>query len=324
MDGGAGRRAYVFYATDSTYGIAVLVFVHQLRRLGVARGIELIVLHLPLPAWLLAAMRSLGIETRAVGPLRRVKGARYYRDCLIKLRALALAEYERIVYVDADAAPLRRLDFLFTLPLEAAIAAPEAYWLPSRLCTSALLVGQPQRGIWERIERRLESLGRERPCYDMDALNLEFGGEIERLPRSVFTLDSEWEDADRPGWLGDPGVLRAEAAVVHFTALGKPWSHSPARTLRLRPRAHPAFHELREAWWRAREEVFAGAPIRARLVFACSKRLSQLAGARRLLEELHRSRSRAAIVGRPALGPARRPSPSDASRSPASGVLEDP
>ena len=42
------RHAYVFYATNDTYAIAVLVFVRLLRQLGVRDDTDLVVLHLRL------------------------------------------------------------------------------------------------------------------------------------------------------------------------------------------------------------------------------------------------------------------------------------
>jgi len=48
VDPSMGRRAYVFYATDRTYAIAVLVFVKRLRQLGIGAGIEVVAPHLPL------------------------------------------------------------------------------------------------------------------------------------------------------------------------------------------------------------------------------------------------------------------------------------
>ena len=248
------RRAYAFYATDAEHALAVLVFAQQLRRLGAGRGVEMVVLHLWLPEPMIAALQASGVRTREVAPLGDPLGG-YYRHALLKLRVLALDEYRRVVFADVDALPVRGLDFLFDLPLRGAVAAPPAYWLPGDVVTSALFVAEPSAALWRRVEARVQSLPPQSASYDMDILNEELGGEIERLSAGLLCLDSEWEDAGREGAFAACAAPYRGAAVVHFTALGKPWSYSPEETRRLRPRARPTFHALRDAWWKGREEV---------------------------------------------------------------------
>jgi hypothetical protein len=104
-------------------------------------------------------------------------------------------------------------------------------------------------------------MARERDFYDMDIVNEEFRNEIRTLPADVACLNSEWEDAERAGALGDFDVTFANIAVVHFSALGKPWSYSPKQARRLRASAHPAFHRLWDIWWSARDEVFQASSL---------------------------------------------------------------
>ena len=75
------------------------------------------------------------------------------------------------------------------------------------------------------------------PWYDMGIVNHEFATDIHTLSGSALTLDSEWEDANRPGFFGDPVETYSEALVVHFTALGKPWSYTLEEVRSLRPKA---------------------------------------------------------------------------------------
>ena len=246
------RFAYAFYATSHTHGIAVLVFVHLLRRLGLREDTDLVVLHLPLSRPILAKMRESGMVTVPVPEHPRVKH-RYYRHCLAKLRIFQL-EYERVVFVDADAVPLKGLHGLFDLPFEGPVAAPAAYWLPQPFWTSALMVVRPSADNWERVSRHFASAS-DQKLYDMDIVNLEFGSEIHTLPAEMFCLNSEWEDINRPKFFADLDDTYAKASVVHFSALGKPWSYSTSRVRRLRPHAHPAFYELWENWRRARDEI---------------------------------------------------------------------
>ena len=247
------RWAYVFYATNDAYAIAVLVFVHLLRQFGIRSDADLVVLHLPLSREIVAKMREMGMVT-ALAPAIPYVHHRYYRNCLVKLRIFQLFEFERVVFVDADAVPLKSLDSLLTLPFEGPIAAPAAYWLPQPFWTTALLVVRPSATNWERVTRHFTSVS-EKGFYDMDIINLEFGSEIHTLPRGVFCLNSEWEDVDRKGFFGDFEATYSSASLVHFTALGKPWFYSLKQVRRLRPTAHPIFYELWETWRRTRDEI---------------------------------------------------------------------
>lgn len=250
----APRRAYVFYATNDTYAVAVLVFVRLLRQLGIRGDTDVVVLHLTLSEHLLVMMESMQIVTRRV-PAPALVRDRLCRHCLVKLRVLGLTDYERVVYVDADAIPLRPLDHLLELRFAEPLAAPTAYWLPQPCWGSHLLVVKPSAELWARVERRAPSAA-DRGLHDMDIVNLELGREIHSLPGETACLNSEWEDAGRPGAFGDPQESYARAAVVHFTALGKPWAHTPEDVRRLRPKAHPIFYRLWETWWEARDEIF--------------------------------------------------------------------
>jgi alpha-N-acetylglucosamine transferase len=248
------RHAYVFYATDDAYGVAVLVFVRRLRQLGLAADADVLVLHLPLSPPVVARMDELGIQRREVTGFRQRGG--YFKDSLVKLRIFELTEYDRVVYLDADALPLRNLDFLSTLPFNDPVAAPSAYWLPQPFWTTALLVVQPSEAIWNRIGPHLE-----RPSarwHDMDIVNRELAGEVHPLPSGVFSLNSEWEDVNRRGYFGDPVETYGRVAVVHFTALGKPWSYSDDEVRSLRPDAHEIFVELWATWRKTRAEILAG------------------------------------------------------------------
>ncbi len=244
----------MFYATNHAYAIAVLVFVRLLRRLGIRGDVDLLLLHFPLPAQLVTKVREAGIVPVLVPDLPYIDYP-YFRDCLVKLRIFQLIEYDRIVYADADAMPLKSLDDLLVLPFDGPIAAPRAYWLPQTFWTSALLVVRPSAAHWARVSRRFRSAS-ENGVYDMEILNSEFCSEICTLPDGIFCLNSEWEEADRPGFFGDFAETRSRVSVVHFTALGKPWLYPSEVVRRLRPKAHPIFYELWETWRKTRDELF--------------------------------------------------------------------
>jgi alpha-N-acetylglucosamine transferase len=268
------RFAYAFYATSDTYAVAVLVFVHLLRQLGIREDADVVVLHLPVSRHLVNAMRKMGIQTRLVTPLRNARGA--YHHCFVKLRIFELSEYERVVYADADAMPLKTLDALFTLPGDEPIAAPPAYWLPQPFRSSHLLVVKPSADLWNRVSARFAPAARDQH-YDMDIVNREFGGEIRTLPADLTCIDSEWEDARRAGYFADAADAYRRVSVVHFTALGKPWSYPLDQVRRLRPHAHAPFYDLRHAWWQTREQIFrTGSPL-ARLHYRALKVIGQRA-----------------------------------------------
>lgn len=280
------RFAYAFYATDYTYAIAALTLVKRLRQLHARQDADMVVLHTALPAHLLNRMRALGVVTRRVRAPAKLRG--HYRDCLTKLLVFQLVDYERVVYVDADAIPLKSLDFLFTFQFDAPVAAARAYWLPQPFWTTYLLVVKPSLELWKRVNRWM---GSETASLknDMDIINLEFGGEIQTLPAGVTCLDSEWEDARRPGFFPDAAGRFSAVALVHFTALGKPWSYSVARGRRLRPHAHEAFHELREEWWTVRDAAFQDSPPLAAACYQATKLWCQCVNLKRLTDEVGRT-----------------------------------
>ncbi len=123
------RYAYVFYATNHAYAIAVLVFFRLLRRLGIRGDADVVVLHLSLPPHLVSLMREMGMVTVLFPELTYIDYP-YFRDCLNKLRIFQLIEYDRVKFVDSDAIPLKSLDTLLDLPFDGPVAAPSAYWLP--------------------------------------------------------------------------------------------------------------------------------------------------------------------------------------------------
>ena len=248
------RQAYAFYATSDAYAVAVVVFVRLLRQFGVREDADLILLHLPLSRRVISKVHELGIVTVLVPELRYVSN-RYYRHCLIKLRIFQLVGFERVIFVDADSIPLRSLDSLFMIPSDEPVAAPAAYWLPQPYWTSALLIVRPSETNWLRVSQHFTSAS-DKGHYDMDIVNAEFGSEIHTLPAAVFCLNSEWEDVNRPGFFGDFSDTYSRFSVVHFTALGKPWSYSTKAVRRLRPNAHPIYYELWETWRKTRDDIF--------------------------------------------------------------------
>ncbi len=274
---GKQRFAYVFYATNDEYAVAALVVVRQLKQLRVREDADFVVLYLSLPAPVLSKMHEMGIVTKRVEPLPYIRH-KYYRHCLLKLRVFELVEYERIVFLDADTIPLQDLDHLFSLEFSEQVAAPDAYWLDDLDVTTVLLLVKPSLELWKRIQKRFSSAA-ENNYFDMDIVNVEFKNEIYMLPAEYSCLNSEWEDLDRPFYFGDPEKSFQRIKVVHFTAIGKPWSYRPGTVRRLRPNAHPVFHLLWDRWWAMRNEIL---PENAR------QKAARLAAETRALIEMRR------------------------------------
>lgn len=146
------RLAFVFYATDENYAIAVLVFVHLLRELGIRDDADIVVLHLPIAPWIVEKMRRMGMMSRVYYPLapamtEKMKGMGiesrafetapnvkkgFYRHCFIKLKCLRLLEYDRVLFIDADSIPLKSLDYLLSLPFSSQLPLRERTGSSSR------------------------------------------------------------------------------------------------------------------------------------------------------------------------------------------------
>lgn len=267
-----GRQACVFYASNNTYAVAVLVFVKLLRGHGGVGSYDIVLIHHRLAPGLLEQIKDAGIIPRAATTPLKLPHA-YYRDCLLKLRIFELFEYDRIVYVDADAIPLHSFDALLSFDMQSHVAAPLAYWLPHHYWTSGLIVAKPASEIVDRIQRSLAT-GGNKSQFDMDIINRALADDIQTLPSDYFCLDSEWEVAERPGYFDGRADILDRLLVVHFSTLANPWTLAPRKVRHRRPRASPIYYELRETWWGAMNDVLSGSPRAIRAQFRVSQYLA--------------------------------------------------
>ena len=270
---GKNRFAYVFYATDNKYAVAVCVAVKLLKQISIRDDVDFVVLHLPVTKYILNTMHKMDIITKKVDALPYLNNG-YFKDSLIKLRIFQLIQYDRIVFLDSDTIPLKSLDHLFSLPFNEMIASPRAYWLRQPFVTSLLLVVKPSLMMWNRVRRHFETAF-EKKYYDMDIINLEFKEEIHYLSDEYGCLNSEWEDKDFTYHFGNPENSHEKIRVVHFTALGKPWLYHPDKVCYLRPNAHPKFRILWEKWWSTRDQIIKESPLISRIKFSFHKYTSQ-------------------------------------------------
>lgn len=270
---GDGSRAYVFYATANTYACSALVNAHRLRN----------ELNSSTPVVLIAGpdVNASTLRTIAASPINITivhdtapplgpNSVDYYAQVLLKLRAFrlhhVLPDLRRIVVLDSDQLVRKNLDHLFALPA-ADVAAPLMYWGgeggrgPAGV-TTALMVATLSEPLWAIVDGALRVVRADE--YDMDIVNRVLHRRLMVLPGRYCTLNSHWEACDTPGWFkgthttpnasdADLAALDAQAEVLHFTALGKPWDVVPAHIDRDRaaagkPAAHPLFAAQFAQW----------------------------------------------------------------------------
>lgn len=261
------NHAYVFYATSNAYACSALVNIHRLRT----------VLHSKIPVIMLAssgvsnstisAIRRNGVEVvRDEPPSIAPGGIRYYNGVLLKLRALRLHQIKpklkRIQIFDADQLIMKSPESLFELPA-VDVAAPLAYWLNGTAATNLLVVNLSEE-LWLIVNDAIHNIrGGE---YDMDLVNRVLKKRLMILPGRYCTLNSHWEVLDLPGWLGNATKkthatdaelvdLYKKVEILHFTAVGKPWSVKLKDITLLNPKAHPLLKEQFELWKETAKDV---------------------------------------------------------------------
>jgi hypothetical protein len=282
--------AYVFYATNDNYACSALVNVHRLQTLlhTPSRIILLATSSVSEPFLTAFRTRNVTIINHEAPPLAH-GSVGYYQDVLLKLVSFNMRHFEpslrRIIVLDADQLILKPLDDLFGLPA-VDVAAPRAYWLGKEAASSTFLLVSLSERLWRRIERAMNEIQSDK--YDMDLINDVLGWELMLLPGHYAAINSHWEVNDIPPWFrdDDEDVPRAsagatgtmasgeregggrkemlykayeQASVLHFFALGKPWSYSIEQVRQERPEAHPLFMEQFLTWRTTAQEVCPGA-----------------------------------------------------------------
>ena len=194
-------------------------------------------------------------------PLGHHLSDRYYKRCYQKFHAMLLAEYQRVIIMDSDGLTNQNLDHLFFLPFPQGIklAAPQGYWFgndgfatnPDVNCigndtdirppyyaviTSILLLIEPSEALYKTVEEffgkwMLNAKGKKtRQYFDMDIINqrLACNGELIVLPKHYGTLNSEYLNSEKLSHRYEQCKDFEQVQYMHFSGLGKPWSHSLA------------------------------------------------------------------------------------------------
>ncbi|KAG6004166.1 hypothetical protein E4U21_001345 [Claviceps maximensis] len=282
----AQSNVYAFYAHNDDYACSVLVNAHILRESLGSRYRIVAMLSDGISTGMRDALIAHNITIVPDTPLALPEGSiPYYQGCLLKLAAFKLHQLDssirRVLVLDADQLVLKNLDGVFDRNPAADFMAPTAYWLSNDTLSSTCMLIRPSTAVWERVKSAAASITTGQ--YDMDLINNMFGaGERTqtRLESNLITLNSHWEDWNLPSWFDpvaqaddrmerrisswfdDAGrqgaegavtsselhALHDQAAIVHFTAVGKPWTIDTAELRKKRPNAHPLLMQQWRTW----------------------------------------------------------------------------
>ncbi|PFH60703.1 hypothetical protein XA68_10502 [Ophiocordyceps unilateralis] len=246
--GHASSQAYVFYATQDMYTCSVLVNIHVLQNVLHTRHRIAVLVSGDISADMrqrLEAANATVIE-ETPPPLHNDTSV----PCWL----------EQILVLDSDQLIMRDLDDTFNTT-DADFAAPGAYWLDNKTISSTCMLIRPSNALWASVQQAMASIGND--VFDMDLVNDLFRDQNHRLHGSYATLNSHWEDWNVPGWFnpvstekpkeqrasaGDLDALMAEAKIVQFTAVGKPWTYTVDNMQEKRPDAHPLLAQMWRQW----------------------------------------------------------------------------
>lgn len=260
--------AYVFYATSNAYACSALVNIHRLRTMFNSKMPVILLASSGVSDLAVSEMKRNGVEVIRDEPPPAVPGSSmYYSGVLLKLRALRLHQIKprlkRIQIFDADQLIMKSPESLFELP-SVGVAAPLAYWLEPTVVTTSLLVVNLSEELWGIVNDAIHHIKKNE--YDMDLVNQVLMKRLMILPGRYCTLNSHWEALDVPGWFGNAtGTVNAtneelvdlyeKAEILHFTAVGKPWSVKVRDITLFSPKAHPLLKEQFKLWKKSAKDV---------------------------------------------------------------------
>ncbi|KAJ1557637.1 hypothetical protein HK096_006146 [Nowakowskiella sp. JEL0078] len=266
------RLAYGFYATNDNYACSTLNIAKSIEDVGGKKrsDVEFLVLHTPevserfvskLKAFGFRTVPTKVIENEAVGPYHGL-----WKHSVTKLSIFNMTEYDRIIYLDADALAVKNFDWLFDLPPNF-LYSPRAYWLWDKQpwFNAQMFILEPSDQAFRKQMNFFERNEKEgKVFYDMDVANEVFRNEAAILPGSYQLVNT---DLMHPGYtkistLFDKTVdqLSKEAFVVHFTegpkmTYGKPWHVSSMEEVQIPDGSHPMFKDLFRRWFEYRDSL---------------------------------------------------------------------
>lgn len=158
----------------------------------------------------------------------QVETNHYWKDTITKLRVFALTEFDKIVFLDADAIVFKNIDFLFEKPHLSAVAAGKELHPDWVYLNSGLMVIEPDKEHYNAMVSLIEEAHNEcikagRPFGDQDVISKFYSDwhkKEELHLHSVFNV-----------LLGYGGILKKAKVIdgfsdiyfYHFTGKQKPW-----------------------------------------------------------------------------------------------------
>ena len=178
-----------------------------------------------------------------------------WRNTFMKLRAVELTEYDRVMIVDLDLLPITSARHLFAYAPVHTIAAARAYWLGQPfLVSGGPLVMRPNSVLRKRLAPALDGPIKRKYPGEMDWVNEEFGRDAVYLDGFETLLNGEFVPGDGVfGYWGRRLELNASetlrrATFVHCIAGWKPWVAHPVAT-------SPEMRRIYDVWDTAKQEV---------------------------------------------------------------------
>ncbi|MCO6386740.1 glycosyltransferase [Aliihoeflea sp. 40Bstr573] len=241
-------RAYATLVTNSDYVLGATALVRSLKLTGTQA--DIVVMHTGgVEAAMLAPLVALGAKLcpaellptsdafnerhsrariHADRPFTKGRKPDFHTplDNFAKLRLWEMEEYERIVFIDADAIVIRNIDRLFSYPEFS--AAPNVYesLADFHRMNSGVFVAKPSRATFEAMTARLDAPGAHWPRTDQTFLQ-EFFPDWHGLP--VFDNMLQYV------WFALPALWDWKSVrVIHFQ-YEKPWEADHPKADRLRP-----------------------------------------------------------------------------------------
>ncbi|KAH7307952.1 nucleotide-diphospho-sugar transferase [Stachybotrys elegans] len=269
-------NAYVFYATEENYACSVAVNLYMLRHVFNTPHQLIVLVSDGVTAEYNNIFSDLGAKVIPLTPPPlHPSSVLYYEGCLLKLLAFKLhlldPTVKRALVLDSDQLILHSPDSAFRLPSTPFTAAP-AYWISNRTLTSACMLIEPSEALWQPMDAALTSIKPDK--YDMDVINELYGDIEDPMPGNFLALNSHWEDKNVPAWFeSDRDVafpedatsrpaddyeleqLYKQTAIVHFTAVGKPWLASIGKVREERPEANRLLITQWAKWRVAASEI---------------------------------------------------------------------
>eukprot|EP00752_Nemacystus_decipiens_P017080 g15297.t1 len=246
---GKAAYAYVTMVTSNDFAIGAEVMLHSLRIQCKrnSRRRALVVMITPgvseMKRQVLAAAADEVIEVEPIAmPAKEAVGhdgvPTWVQVGYTKLRLLGLTQYERVVYIDADALVMGNLDELFDREVEFA-AAPDVF-PPDKFNAGVMLV-VPSLLVLKDMLSKVETL----PSYDggdTGFLNAYFADWFSRP--AAARLDFKYNALRTVYWTThdkNPGYWEAigPVKIIHFCSSPKPWEEAKRKG------------DLEMIWWQS-------------------------------------------------------------------------